>query len=284
MKSALYIDYENVGGLCPSAAIDNWMSWLEQGEFDEGRRRRFVTKRVYWNPSAQKYRETFEQHGFEVELCEKFHILKNGADIRIAIDIMESVLKKPHIDEYIIFAKDTDYVPVLQRLQVYHKQSAILVDENQERVYGVYDARADTVIPTRLFKQAAIYTRPEKLFARARALLSANRAQHPATQPKLAAGGVQQSPGASEPALAAVTRAVIRVSSLRPNQETPRKHIEAELRAKVPGFSTRGKDSYFGYQSFPNLMRAVQGHTDRILVRDAAHGGVSVRYIPREED
>ena len=158
------------------------------------------------------------------------------------------------------------------------------MDENQERVYGVYDARADTVIPTRLFRQASGYTRPEKFFARARALLMTTRAQRPATLLKQAAGEVRQSPSASEPALAAVTRAVIRVASLRPNQETPRKHIEAELRAKVSGFSTRGKDSYSGYHSFPELMKAVQSHTDRIRVRDAAHGGVSVRYLPREEE
>ena len=60
IQSALFIDHENVGGLCPPEKIANWIAWLEDGEFDEGRKRKLADMRVYWNPSALKHEKAFE--------------------------------------------------------------------------------------------------------------------------------------------------------------------------------------------------------------------------------
>jgi hypothetical protein len=95
-------------------------------------------------------------------------LLKNGADITIALDVMETILSDRQIQEFIILAKDTDYVPVIQRLQAKGKKSAILVDENQERVFGVYNSRADLVIPVRLLRDAASYPGPGGAWTRIR--------------------------------------------------------------------------------------------------------------------
>src|SRR5262245_42342736 len=112
IKSALFIDYENVTNLCPPNRIGNWLEWIEEGEFDADnkRRRQLVRKNVYWGSKDNQHADTFELHNFKITLCEKFHMLKNGADITIALDVMETILADPKVEEFIILAKDTDYV------------------------------------------------------------------------------------------------------------------------------------------------------------------------------
>lgn len=165
IKSSLFIDFENVGHHCSPDRFSNWLQWIEDGEFDDdGRKRHLVEKRVYWNPSHQRYKDAFERNGFEVVLCEKLANLKNGADIRIALDVMERLVERWPATEYILFAQDTDYVPVLQRLRLKAKQSAILVDEKQERVFSTYDLQADICIPLRVFREEAVtYVRPRPI-------------------------------------------------------------------------------------------------------------------------
>ena len=91
LRSALFVDFENIGPRVSPAALQAMTAWLEDGKFDEAsRRRRLVSKRVYWNSSAEKHRDTFEAAGFEVVLCEKFSAMKNGADIRMALDVLDS--------------------------------------------------------------------------------------------------------------------------------------------------------------------------------------------------
>jgi hypothetical protein len=295
VRSALFIDHENVGSLCPPGKIASWLQWIEDGRFDpEGRKRQLLEKRIYWNPTAKRHEEVFTRAGFEVILCEKLAMLKNGADIRIALDVMESINRKREIDEYIIFAKDTDYVPVLQRLEVKKKQSAILVDEKDERVFGIYDLYADIVIPIRIFRQAPSYERPRPLrealkritanlkdwFARTP---SAPSAAPPATVlPQPEPPEPPTAPAARSPMGAAVQR-TIRVTSLKPNRYTGREDIEEEL-AKIKGFSKRGSKSYLGMGSYRALMREVAKRTGRIEVTDSYRGGVNVRYIPKESD
>src|SRR5262245_38056488 len=112
LRSALFVDFENIGSRMSPAALRAMTAWLEDGKFDEGgRKRRLVSKRVYWNSSAEKHRNIFEAAGFEVVLCEKFSAMKNGADIRMALDVLDSCWKAPNIGEYILFTTDSDFVP-----------------------------------------------------------------------------------------------------------------------------------------------------------------------------
>lgn len=268
VKSALFIDYENVGRYCPPEAVARWLRWIEDGEFDEGRRRTLVEKRIYWNPSAQQHEDTFKKHGFEVVLCEKFAKLKNGADIRIALDVMESISSKRSVDEYILFAKDTDYVPVLQRLELKDRKSAILVDEEEERVFALYDLHADITIPVRVFRQALAYEprrRCREALNRITGLLRRLR-------------DTPLAPAASAPApttIAAAVQRTIRVTSLKPNLYTAGDAIERELK-KMQGFTTRGPQGYCGTGSYKALMKEVAERTPRVRVTDAPGGGVNV--------
>ena len=222
IQSALFIDHENVAGLCPPEKIANWVAWLEDGGFDEGRKRKFAEKRIYWNPSAQKHEKTFKARGFEPVLCEKFKRLKNGADIRIALDVAEAIIRKKRIKEFILFTKDTDFVPVLQRLRINERRSVVLVDEAQKEVYATFKDHADVVVPVHLFKEALAYKRPVRWARTKRAL-----------------GGLmaRAAPKPLDP-MEQAEHYVIRVISLRPNEHTARVDIVREL-AKIEELHAR---------------------------------------------
>ena len=140
-RSALFIDFENISLKVSPQMVDALVAWLEDGSFDApGGKRNLVHKRIYWNSSAEKHRETFEAAGFDVVLCEKFATMKNGADIRMALDVVDIVLEGVEVEEYILFSTDSDFVPVLQRLTEKAKTSAILVDEaRMDAAHGVQD-------------------------------------------------------------------------------------------------------------------------------------------------
>ena len=73
-RSAIFIDYENVGHRALPDTIPNWIAWLERGEFDKParRRRKLIQKRVYWNSAADHLRDNFQKAGFTAILCPKF--------------------------------------------------------------------------------------------------------------------------------------------------------------------------------------------------------------------
>jgi hypothetical protein len=160
IRSALLIDYENVAHRTLPDTIPNWVVWLERGEFDAGtprRRRRFVTKRIYWNSAAQHLRPTFERFGCSCVLCEKFAVLKNGVDIRMAMDIVEFTRDMPGIKGFVLLTRDSDCVPMLKMLRQQKRRTAVLVDPRSPTVFTTYRTHADTVIPLQDFLQATSY-------------------------------------------------------------------------------------------------------------------------------
>jgi len=264
--SALFIDYENVSHRTLPGTIQNWVAWLEDGEFDEDKRpRRFHEKRIYWNTMAEQHRDKFTSEGFTVVLCEKFSGLKNGADIRMALDIQEIMLGKPRIAEFILITRDSDFVPVLQRLALNSKRTAILVDEQYPQVHSTYSHFADIVIVKRKFLAATTYNK------RPRSVLEWTQWLRAPRKP------------AKRDLLTLATDHVIRVTSLNPRQHTSRKEIEAELK-KIPEFSTRGPNAYLGKTDYRDLMLELQKRSDRLEVTQTPGGGVNVRYIPKDEE
>jgi hypothetical protein len=160
IRSALYIDFENVP--LPPDSIANWLAWLEDGVFDSsGRKRRFLQKRVYWNSHAERHRAMFERHGIAPILIGKYSGLKNGADIRMAMDVIETTYTRSEIDEFILLTGDSDFVPVLERLRLKAKLSAIVATEHRPNIHTTYHRRADILIPSRRLTEAAQYRRPK---------------------------------------------------------------------------------------------------------------------------
>ena len=285
LKSALFIDYENVQ-LEPDA-VANVVAWLEDGEFDEGKRRRkLLAKHVYWNSSAEKHRKSYEAHGFNVVLCEKYANLKNGADIRMTMDMVEAMIRRPQIEEFILISKDSDFIPVIQRLGARSKRTTVLVDESKPSNHTAYTQHADVTIPIRiLLGEARKYTRPSRgLFERMGLKSKAAKAVKLPPTAVNGSGGHAAVVPVAVPAKNAVDLAVdriIKIASRNPGQSTGRQSITKELRA-IAGFTTNGTNRYLGHNSYEALVREVAKRDHRITIKPEKLGGMSVVYVPAE--
>jgi hypothetical protein len=292
LKSALFIDFENVQ-LDPEG-MANVLAWIEDGAFDDsGRRRKLLAKTIYWNSTAERNRARYEALGFEVVLCEKYANLKNGADIRIAMDMVEARLRRPNIQEFILISKDSDFVPVLQRLRARKRLTTVLVDESKPSIYTVYAKTADTTFPLRrLMGEGRTYTRRKRgLFERIGLRLMRPGLVHtvrPATKEPAAAKANGSAPavplanGAKVPVdLAGFDLAIekiVAVAARNGGQSTGRQSVTNELRT-VPGFSSNGSTRYFGHGSYDGLVRAVATQDARVVVRPEKGGGMSLVFV-----
>ena len=284
LRSALFIDYENVQ--LDADAIANVVAWLEDGEFDADKRpRKLLAKHVYWNSSAEKHRKSYEARGFNVVLCEKYANLKNGADIRMTMDMVEAMIRRPQIEEFILISKDSDFIPVIQRLGTRSKRTTVLVDESKPSNHTAFTQHADTTIPIRiLLGEGRKYVRP------ARGMLERMGFKSPA--PKTAPakvkspvingnGSAQPSPLPARSAIDLAVDKIIKVASRNPGQSTGRQSITKELRG-VPGFVTNGVSRYLGLNSYEALVREVAKRDPRITIKAEKLGGMSVVYVPGE--
>jgi hypothetical protein len=293
LRSALFVDFENVGSRLSPTAIRAMVAWLEDGKFEEaGRRRKLVSKRVYWNSSAEKHRETFEGAGFEVVLCEKFSAMKNGADIRMALDVLDTCWKAPEIKEYILFTTDSDFVPVLQRLTEKQKLSAILVNESTMVSHTAFSIFADIVVPVReLVSEGFTYARPERgwleMLLKRRPVPGTAPPQvaKPPAKPAQAEGAAASAPqakaktGIVQSPLAQAERAVLRVTSRTPQKHAARKAIERDLQL-IKGFKKTGPNAYLGKKHYLGLMQEIARMDKRIKVEPGRNNSASVMYVP----
>jgi uncharacterized LabA/DUF88 family protein len=299
IASALFIDYENIGRNALANAIPNWLGWLEEGEFDEDRRlRRFVEKRVYLNPNAEKHRQPFEQSGFEVVVCDRFTSLKNSADIRIALDMFELAHRDRKVKEFILFSSDSDFIPVIQKLAERKKEVAVIVDQARQGIYSAYRYQADTLIPLTNLLDAVNFQPPVRNFfglkskKPAERAIKSNHLQTPAAKTQPAQAQKKESPAKTDAPPPpqktqshlidlAATR-VIRLAAQTPKAFVGQRKIEAELR-QIPGFTKTGPNRYFGTGSYQALMKEIEKRTGRISVTPATGAGIRVKYKPKEE-
>jgi uncharacterized LabA/DUF88 family protein len=290
-RSALFMDFENVRSRVSPEIIEALTAWLEDGRFDEaGGKRKLVTKKIYWNSSDEKHREAFEAAGFEVVLCEKFSSMKNGADIRMALDILDTCWREPEIKEYILFTTDSDFVPVLQRLSEKSKLSAILVNETRMDAHTAFNIFADVLIPLRHLKSEGLtYKRPDAGLLRGLRKKAAPDGPvrppgktAPAAAPKgPPAQGTEASKvkAADQSLLAQAERAVVRVASRTPKTYVTRKAIEGQLR-QIKGFKKNGADAYLGKQHYQGLMMEIGKRDKRVKVLPGRGQSASVMYVP----
>lgn len=277
IKSALFIDRENIA--LPAEAIANWLAWLEDGHFDGGKRRRFLIKRIYWNSSAERHHEQFKKHGFEIVVCERFAGLGNSADIRMAIDIVEMVRDRPAIKEYILVTSDSDFVPVIQKLDERGKRTAVVVDESQPNVHTTYRQHADVLIlKHKLRGEAVAYTRPRRRGFGIGRLLRLRSI--PSSRPTPASKKSEPTASASAPMAVALDR-LIKVTSLKPREYTSQKIIITSWK-EIPGFSTSGKSAFFGKGSYRALVSSLAERDKRIRVTTQKGGGTGVMYVAND--
>jgi uncharacterized LabA/DUF88 family protein len=282
IRSALFIDFENVATKPSATAISSLLAWLEDGKFDDAQGKRLLLRKtVYWNSSAERHRDVFEDAGFEVMLCEKFSAMKNGADIRMALDILDTCWKDPDITEYILFTTDSDFVPVLQRLTEKSKTSAILVNETKMESHTAFSIYADVLIPLRHLNEAFIYDRkPKGLINSFRNTISLTPTLDLSpkspfkTSPATVVDTSSSSSGLNE-----AERAVVRLASRTPKKFVPRKQIERQLQ-QIEGFKKTGTNAYFGRKHYQALMLEIAKNNSHIKVRAGKAQSASVMYVP----
>jgi hypothetical protein len=157
LKTALFVDFDNVYlGLKrtdPRAAEvfaaqpARWLSWLESnphGRSESGStprtakgRRDTLVRRCYLNPrSFSGYRHHFVCSAFEVIDCPPMTShAKNGSDIRMVMDILDTLQHPTRFDEFMILSGDADFTPVLLRLRAYDRRTAVLAVSNAAEAY-----------------------------------------------------------------------------------------------------------------------------------------------------
>jgi NYN domain len=288
LKSALFIDFENVQ-LDPEG-MANALAWIEDGAFEEdGRGRKLLAKTIYWNSTSERNRARYEALGFDVVLCEKYANLKNGADIRIAMDMVEARMRRPNIEEFILISKDSDFVPVLQRLRERKRRTTVVVDESKPAIYTVYAKTADTTFPLRrLMGEGRTYSRPQEgllarvgfgvgWFTRAAVRSSVAAVTQPTPVMALRSSSVAQS-AADTSEFSLAVEAVVAAAARNGGQSTGRQSITKELKS-VPGFSSNGTTRYFGYGSYEALIKAIAAQDSRVDVRGEKGGGMSLVFV-----
>lgn len=162
LRTAIYVDFDNVlsglrEGAGPEWALrfaespETWLAWLM-----EGAARRALIRRCYMNPAGwiesefgerryfSAFRHAFQAAGFEVVDCPRLTRMKNAADLRIALDIMDA-LASPHvrIGEFALLSSDSDFVPLLLRLRAADRLTRLVAHPDLGRVVR---AAADEVL------------------------------------------------------------------------------------------------------------------------------------------
>jgi len=164
--SALFVDYDNVylslkrrseeAAARFAQAPASWLKEIVSGRIvrREGeapaRPRRLVVNRVYGNPVPRRsgrdgpndpnsfifVRHHFIRSGFEVIDCPPLTAqLKNGSDIRMAIDVRDMIEHRTRFDEFILLSGDADFTPVLHRLREYDREVVIYSNDHTAQPY-----------------------------------------------------------------------------------------------------------------------------------------------------
>ena len=116
-RIALFIDFDN-GQLDINRIL---YSLRERGII--------ILKKAYgdWAKFAQ-FRKVLAENG--VDLVERPTIFaggdKNGADIQLAVDALDACLTNPHIDVFAVVSGDSDFLPLISRIQAYNKKVVII--------------------------------------------------------------------------------------------------------------------------------------------------------------
>lgn len=166
--AALFIDFDNLFhalrddepalanrfGLRP----DSWLDALTRhgGGDEEGPARRLVIRRCYASPHlVQSSRNNLVRAGLElIDMQPLTSGGKNAADIQMVLDIMDTMTRYPHIEEFLILSGDSDFVPLLHRLRRDMKWTTVFAPAN---IAAAYKNCADFTISAEFFRAALGY-------------------------------------------------------------------------------------------------------------------------------
>jgi uncharacterized LabA/DUF88 family protein len=269
-KCALLIDFDNVLGMTSgefTTSITKWMEWLEDGAFDQDRRKRqFVVKRVYWNPLYERYREVFEAAGFQAFACGAVaKSKKSSADIVITLDAVDVASETKGLKEIILLTSDTDFVPVVNRLQD-RELEVVAMGHEQNPTAEVYREYADNVVLRSAFMDAFRYERPKRKWF---GLVRVKPPAPPKARSPRKAAPVKATP--FEQACEQVVTAAQGVGGAM----LSRKAVILALR-DVPGFNTGGTSAWMGHGSYKKMLLEIAKRRSELRLYAYRNGGVAV--------
>ena len=272
-KCALLIDFDNVLGMTSgefTTSITKWMEWLEDGAFDEARqKRKFLVKRVYWNPLYDRYRDAFEAAGFEAFACGAIaKSKKSSADMVITLDAVDIAAGTKGLQEIILLTSDTDFVPVVNRLQE-RELEVVAMGHEQNPTAEVYREYADHVVLRNAFMDAFKYARPKRKW------FGLVRVKPPAPKP---APAPAPKPGAAKSTpLELAAERIVHAAQGVGGAMLSRKAAILALR-DVSGFNTGGANAWLGLGSYKKMLLAIAKMRADLRLYSYRNGGVAVAY------
>lgn len=154
MKTALFVDFDNayLGLKSLSLQVANrfgqspsiWLRWLierwptsltpEDGPSSD---RRVLIRRCYLNPvSFSQFRRPFLEAGFDIVDCPPMTAAgKTSTDVHMVIDMIDAMQHPTGFEEFVVFSADADFSPVLRRLRMNNRKTAVFAAGNMSDAY-----------------------------------------------------------------------------------------------------------------------------------------------------
>ncbi|MBA3069814.1 MAG: NYN domain-containing protein [Hyphomonas sp.] len=296
VRSVLLVDFDNIYGATGDdvvSSIDNWLLWLEDGALSHGQKRRsFLHKRVYWNLQFDRFRPDFERAGFEAFNCRalakrKISAGKSSADIVITMDAIELALQTKKLDELIVLTTDSDFVPVVNRVQ-HPGLRVVTAGKETDPTYELYSQHADAVIHIAAMKDAFNYARTPRKWYQLRSpppVVAPLTLQRERQSPLL--GRVRAALATGEAAGSSLASELLRAADMvkalgerMPDQLLSKSKIVRTLTA-IPEFTPayqNGIRPWLGHKNFAAMMRRLQQIHPEIEVKTLGQGRVEVIY------
>ena len=289
LKSVLLVDFDNIFAATGVAFVDTlpqWLLWLSDGALsDRSRRRKFLSKRVYWNNQYDTHREAFEAAGFEAFNCRahaktKIASGKSSADIVMTMDAMQLQQSLPALDEMILLTTDSDFVPVVNRLQIPGLR-VVTAGKETDPTYELYAAHADDVIHIGALKAAFDYERTPRKWYQLQspppqiAPLRIQAERHSPLMKKVRdAVRVEKANGTPMPEqqLKLAADIVMQLGAKTPDQPLARNKVIRALKG-IDGFQTKYENRvkpWLGHRNFNALMRKLSQDNPDIEVSQMA--------------
>lgn len=128
---AVYLDFENLAISAESAFSDQTQPLLLEPIVEYAAQKGHISlKFAYadWSKDIfAQYQSNLIELGFELIHLPGTNLQgKNGADVRLAIDVIEHLDKYPMIQTVVIGSGDSDFIPLIQRVQSRNRQVVVI--------------------------------------------------------------------------------------------------------------------------------------------------------------
>jgi hypothetical protein len=165
--SVVFVDYDNIylslkrkneeAARRFAKDAGGWLRGVENGRLITATQgvnldgpRRIVLNRCYGNPSPRRnphdnstdmnsfpfVRHHFLRAGFEVVDCPPLTAqLKNSADIKMVMDVLDFLKHQTYFDEFVLLSGDADFTPVLHRLRAHARRTVVYSNDHTATPY-----------------------------------------------------------------------------------------------------------------------------------------------------